>query len=67
MAGPLGCASLENELPIAVGAVDLAILPQVEIHLRVPQRSAAVATDSVFFDLNDLGRFDGHTALPNPG
>jgi len=58
--------NLENELPIAVGAVDAAVIPQVEKNARMTERAAiAIATDRGFLDFNNFGRLNGHEFTPD--
>ena len=61
MAAGLGGPCLQDEAPVAIGAIDGAFRFQIEENARMAERAAsAVARDDRVVDLDDLWRIDGH-------
>ena len=61
VAAGLGGACLQDEAPVAIGAVDGTARLQIEEDARMTERAAAaVARNDRLVDLDDLWRIDGH-------
>ena len=72
----IGRPPLENEPPVAIAAIDIAVLVDLEPHARMAERgrteafaaansAGAVAIDPVRFDKARLGRGKAHAAADN--
>ena len=65
MCGSDLCPGLEDELAVAVGAFDPALVPHLEEDARMAERAAiAVAGDAAGFGLDCLRGLDGHGLSP---
>src|SRR3546814_5400605 len=63
----IGRPARENEAPIAIAAIDIAVLVDLEEHARMAERagntvSAAVAGDAAMGDSDRFGRSEEHTS-----
>ncbi len=77
LVGSVGGPAFEHEAAIAIAAIDIAMLVDLEPDTRMAERggaiigaaangAGAVAADAARGDLDDFGRCDAHAAADNP-